>query len=164
MMIRSNAWKDTKSCGCQNPKGTIHGMAYTSIYRVWKSMISRCFNRNNRNWHNYGGRGITVCERWMDFTLFFEDMGHNPPGLSLDRIDNNGSYCKENCRWASPREQGQNRRMSVLITFQGQTFCVSEWARRVGIKMDTVWKRLYVRGWTVDKALTTPVVALPSVR
>jgi hypothetical protein len=106
----------------------------SATYIAWNSMRQRC-NRGpeHRSWANYGGRGIRVCEAWDDFAVFLRDMGERPPGMSLERIDNNGNYEPSNCRWATFKEQMRNKRTSRIIEFRGQRRCVAEWAEIVGL-------------------------------
>jgi hypothetical protein len=126
-------------------------------YKIWQSMRQRCNNSNNAAYPNYGGRGIMICDRWDDFTKFYEDMGPRPTSrYCLDRVDNEGNYCPENCRWATYVEQNRNRRSNKIILHEGQSQCLEKWAETFGISSDTILKRLD-RGWKVDEALTTPI-------
>jgi hypothetical protein len=136
----------------------IHGKWKTPEFGIWLRMLDRCRNPNRRAYHRYGGRGITVCDRWHSFAAFLEDMGERPSSKhTLDRIDNEAGYSPENCRWATWKEQQQNRSNNHRLTFQGETLCLSEWAQRVGIKKTTLQERLY-RGWSVERALEEPVL------
>ncbi len=148
---------DTKSCGCWNiDRITKHGRSRTRVYRTWQNMIQRCLNPLNKSYADYGGRGITICERWMKFENFLEDMGEQPKGLQIDRTDNNKGYCKSNCRWVTRKEQMRNRRNNILITHKGEEKCLSGWAEKLDINYTTLCKRLKL-GWSVEKALTTPI-------
>ena len=152
----------TTSCGCFH-KETVsknfktHGLSRSPIYTTWKLMMQRCYNVNNKNYKDYGQRGITVCQEWHSFDNFFNDMGSRPKKFTIERINNNGNYEPSNCKWVSRLEQACNRRNSNLLTFRGQTFCISQWARITGISQKTIWKRVYSYEWPVEKALTTPV-------
>lgn len=156
--LRSGA---SKGCGCTvarmaSERSRKHGKSHTSLYKAWAGMKDRCFNPNNLHYAEYGGRGITVCDRWRDsFSNFIADMGDRKPGLTIERIDNDGNYEPGNCKWATRKEQQRNRRVCNNLTFNGETLCVSEWAERIGLKHETLRGRLS-RGWSVEKALTTP--------
>lgn len=119
-------------------------------------MKDRCLNPNHQAYKDYGGRGIAVCEKWMKFEGFIEDMGMRPTGMTLDRIDVNRGYYKENCRWATPKQQSSNSRRNVRISFRGVTKLISEWAVDLGINNQTLSER-FSRGWSIEKMLTTPV-------
>ncbi len=131
--------------------------------REWSSfcaMKTRCYNKRSKNWNHYGGRGIKVCKRWRQyssFITFLEDMGPRPTKHSLDRFpDMNGNYEPSNCRWASVKEQTRNRRTRKLLTHQGETLCVVEWAEKTGIPKGIIRNRIRAK-WSVEKILTTPV-------
>lgn len=127
-----------------------------SIYAIWVSMKRRCLNKNDRSYNNYGGRGIKVCDRWIESVVnFFEDMGPRPgKEYSLDRIDVNGNYCPENCRWATRKEQAGNTRMTRKVTYQGNTKCLRDWAKKTGISEKTLANRLNA-GWSIEDTLFT---------
>lgn len=117
-------------------------------------MIGRCENKNDPRFKDYGGRGIKVCERWRhSFPNFLADMGERPPGMSIDRYpDKNGNYEPENCRWATPKEQSNNMRRNHLLTHDGETLTVSQWADRIGLQYSTFSVRIK-RGWSMQRAL-----------
>lgn len=134
---------------------TTHGRRSTPIYTVWCGILTRCRNPKSTAFHEYGARGITVCERWLKFENFLEDMGDRPEGMTVERIDNNGSYSKNNCRWASPLEQGRNRRNNHVLTHKGETMPVSAWAEKIGISKWTLFTRI-AAGWSTERLLETP--------
>lgn len=156
---------DTQSCKCLQKEGVIrrntkHNYARrknkSKTYIIWTSMIQRCVNQNSRDYNCYGGRGIKVCQRWMNFENFLEDVGEPPTeNHSLDRINNNKGYCKENCRWATQKEQARNKNNNNLQTYNGKTQCLSAWAEEYEINYQLLWKRVCVYRWSVEKALTT---------
>lgn len=160
------SFRRNKSCGCTKGKSSIrHGHALqgrvTREFITWASMHARCSNPNARRYARYGGRGITVCERWKDFAAFYADMGARPPHHSLDRIDNDGHYSPENCRWATWKQQNRNTRANHKLTLNGITDCIAGWAERTGIPPRRIASRL-CRGWTVERALTTHLQVAPS--
>lgn len=152
----------TRSCGCL--AGERHGMAGTRTYRIWGLMKDRCNNPKSRVYAWYGGRGIKVCDRWNDsFSAFFEDMGECPPNLSIDRIDPNGHYEPNNCRWATDIEQARNTRTNRILTIDGQSKTVAEWSEITGISTSTIHRRL-VLGWSDDETLKTDVAIVADKR
>ncbi len=140
----------TKSCGCG--RRTQGGGCGSPEYTTWKEMKRRCYNSRYREYHNYGGRGISICERWREsFVNFLKDIGPKPfSEATIDRIDNDGDYEPGNCRWATKLEQGQNTRKARMLTHNGKTMCLRAWARRLGITHRTLSVRIE-RGWPEDR-------------
>lgn len=135
------------SCGCYRSeyvakKSTTHGATGTKALSVWKNMMRRCFSPTTDTYKHYGGRGITVCERWRKFENFLADMGQPPSGYTLERVDNNGNYEPANCRWATNKEQRSNRRVSLYVEHDGVKMLASEYADLLGIPRSTVYARL----------------------
>ena len=153
----------TTSCGCFRQEASIaanttHGLSGSPEFFVWYDMIRRCYDTARPHYVRYGRRGISVCSRWRDsFATFYDDMGPRPSSAhSIDRIDNEGDYEPDNCRWATLHEQSRNTRRNHNLTHNGITMCITDWANRVGVDRRTITKRLN-RGWSVELALTTPV-------
>ncbi len=140
---------NTISCGCAiKDRSVKHGHSRhqdkSGEYRAWCGMIQRCHNENNPKYFMYGERGIEVCQRWMcSFEKFLSDMGPRPSSKhSIDRINNNGHYCPENCRWATKTQQSRNRRNVLVLTANGQSKTISEWAESTGLKAQTIYMRV----------------------
>lgn len=154
-----------RSCGCLHHDQLVnrlrsHGMTGTRLYRIWQAMIKRCNSPNYERYKDYGGRGITVCEEWHhDFQSFYDwAMSHGyKDDLTIDRIDVNGNYCPENCRWATYKVQGGNTRRIHHMTYKGETHSMIEWSKIKGIKYSTLAARINIYHWDIEKALTTPV-------
>ncbi len=148
----------SKSCGClsselSTQRFVTHGMSDTATYHSWSHMRSRCRNPDNLKYKNYGGRGIKICARWSKFANFIKDMGEKPgPQYSIDRIDNNGNYCKTNCRWATFQKQARNTRQNRIIKYGDKKMCVAEWSDITNICSGTIRSRL-LRGWSIGEAL-----------
>ena len=162
-VFNRSALRGTRSCGCSTKQfmrenNITHGLSKSSEYAIWNAMLTRCFNKKHPSSKNYGRRGITVCKRWMKFENFLKDMGHRPSKKHcLDRSNNKGNYCKSNCKWATWKEQQNNRRSNVLIRFNGKTLTISQWADSIGVSCGFIWKRIN-RGWSINKALTKPTL------
>lgn len=135
-----------------------HGGSYTREYKVWGDMLRRCRKENHPDYKDYGGRGITVCERWLNFAKFIADMGARPSDShSLDRKNNDGNYEPSNYRWATELQQNNNTRSNRYITFNGRTLTIAEWSAEFNINQQTLFARISVYGWTIERALTQPV-------
>jgi hypothetical protein len=147
-----------KSASMARENFTTHGMSKTKEYRAWKTMRSRCLDPNNISFKNYGGRGICFSPEWESFQAFYLSLGPKPsPDHTLERRDNASGYSPENCYWATRTEQVRNRRNSILVTLDGLTLSLQEWAEKTGISFGTLWWRLKVKGSSVHDALTTPL-------
>jgi hypothetical protein len=155
---------NTKSCGCLQAERRLrltHGHArrgsVSRTFSKWRGMIRRCTDPRCKNWKDYGGRGIGVCDRWLaSFENFLSDMGEAPAGLTIERIDNSLGYEPGNCRWETVANQCRNRRSNRWPTYNGRTQCESDWALEMGVHRTTLRSRLS-RGWPVERALTAPV-------
>jgi len=156
----------TKSCGCvqkewvaTNKPHTIHGLAHLPEFKIWIDIKKRCkeSNRDNKKHYLYAGRGIKICDRWKEsFKYFYEDMGARPTDQhSIERKDNNGNYEPNNCYWATDKEQANNKRTNILITWDGKTQTLSQWAEELGFRYSTLRDRYY-SNWGVERMLTTP--------
>lgn len=154
-----------QSCGCLrlelfkvNKRKPVHGMYKTRQFSIWHSMKQRCLNPNNNHYSFYGGRGITVCDKWLTFGGFWEDMQEGyADNLTIDRIDVNGNYEKSNCRWATIKEQASNRRTNIIITINNVTQTFKEHCEKYGINYSTAFNRVARHGYTYEDAVLTPV-------
>ena len=147
----------TKSCGCLNhePTNKKHGKCYTRLYKLYKAIIKRCYNSNIKQFKDYGGRGIEVCDEWRnDFMTFYEWAINNgyQDNLTIDRINVNGNYEPCNCRWATPKQQSNNKRNNVNLTYNGKTQSLKEWADELGVKYTRLYSR-YRRKWKTKDIL-----------
>ncbi len=148
---------NTKSCGCQIGRTIIHGMTGTTEYKSWQKMKERCLVPSCPSFKDYGDRGITICERWLNsFENFYADMGKKPEGYSIERINNEKGYYLENCKWATRAEQNSNTRRNIYITHNGETMMIRDWSRRLGGDDWLVGSRLKA-GWDEIRAVTTPI-------
>lgn len=160
---------NSKSCGCYNREllfkiNSIHNASNTRLYHIWTCMKDRCYNPQNKKYKDYGGRGITVCNEWInDFESFSNwayDNGYvenaSRGECTIDRIDVNGDYCKDNCRWVSQKVQTNNKRNNHYITYNGETHTITEWNNILGYKKGVLSRRIF-SGWNIDDAFTKPV-------
>ena len=154
----------TKSCGClvtdwakSGKARRTHGRRASREYNSWAGMKARCLNPNSPKYKRYGARGITISKEWMQFINFYRDMGNKPsPTHSIDRIDNDGNYCQENCRWSTQKQQARNRRSTRIIEYRGEIKSLAYFSEKYGINCATIASRLTL-GWGIDRALETPV-------
>lgn len=129
----------------------------TNMRQRWRDIKRRCLNIKYHRYKNYGGRGIQICDHWLNYDNFINDVGFPPdPSYSLDRIDNNGNYEPGNVRWATMKEQHRNRSTNTFITLEGKTLCIKDWALLMGLKPNTLIGRLYTHGWPIEKAILQP--------
>lgn len=155
---------NTLSCGCIQKsvaaqQHTTHGISNTRIYRIWSLMRMRCYNPNAPQYDDWGGRGITICDEWRHDAKAFYDWSINhgyADDLSIDRIDNDKGYSPDNCRWVDRNVQSNNKRSNHLITHDGKTQTIAEWAAELGLNYDTLYSRIVKYKWDIHKALTTP--------
>lgn len=158
------------SCGCMRSEyaklsRNCHGESTTRLYKEWARMKTRCHNPNAKGYHNYGGRGITVCEEWSSFWPFRTwayEHGYSD-SLTLDRIDVNGNYCPENCRWITREEQAKNKRTNVLIELNGEKKTIADWSRVTGLSRAVIQYRVKA-GWTPEEIILTPKNKKRSIR
>jgi len=147
-----------QSCGCLHMEKISqtnykkHGMYKTSVYSSWSSMKSRCYDKNNSSYKNYGGRGIKVLDRWRKFENFYKDMGDKPKGKTLDRIDNDGDYKPENCRWATWKQQANNRRSCHFITINGIKKTIKDWSKYLNVNRRNIYRK-FGEGWSDQKTI-----------
>lgn len=150
------------SCGCRRKeimrvKFKTHGKTETGTYKTWCGIKERVFKKDNKSFKNYGGRGIKMCKRWLNFENFYEDMGDRPINKTLDRINNNGNYCKKNCRWSDRQTQNNNRRDNHKICFNGTTLGISGWSKKLNVKYATLYNRIIIKKKKLNTALVSKV-------
>lgn len=151
---------DAQSCGClHKERVTKHGAWNHPLFNVWRGMMQRCHNKNDKRYSRYGGRGITVCDRWHDVNAFIRDMEPTfKTGLQIDRIDNDKGYSPENCKWSTTREQTRNYSRNVVIEHTGKRLCVADWSEITGIPSKVIYGRISA-GWNHVDAITKKVMA-----
>jgi hypothetical protein len=150
------------SCGCGKQSGIspkTHGMSHTPIYRLYRGIHARCYNKNHKDYKTYGAKGIEMNDRWLGprgFINFYADMGERPGDLTIEREDYTKNYGPDNCKWATRTEQANNKSTNRLITYQGKTQNMTQWASEIGLKYMTIYDRK-ARGWTDEDTLSTPL-------
>lgn len=155
----------TKSCGCYKAEHFIaatstHRKRNTRLYNIWSNMKQRCYNEKNERYKDYGGRGITVCKEWLeDFMNFYNWAMANGyrDDLTLDRKDTNGNYEPSNCRWATYKEQANNKRNNVVLSYKGEKKTLGEWAEEIGMEYGALHARIFTQKMSVEKALNEPL-------
>jgi hypothetical protein len=138
----------SSECSSKSRLKNRHDLTYSS----WSSMIDRCQRPKATGFDNYGGRGISICERWLDYENFLADMGERPGGTTLDREDTDGDYKPGNCRWATQLEQARNRRTNLVVSMNGETKCLMEWSKQLGIRYSLLWSRITKKGMSLKEA------------
>lgn len=163
--VRSDSLRSgrTLSCGCYQRERskeyhTKHGLYHTRLHEIWVGMKQRCYNPKKKYFKRYGGRGITVCEEWQTFEPFYEWAIANGyrENLTIERVNNDGNYCPSNCRWATRKEQSNNKSSNHKITYNGETHTMTEWAGLLGLPKSVMHDRIR-RGWTMERIASTPV-------
>lgn len=153
----------SKSCGCLTrevnaARETSHGKSKSQEFKAWQAMHQRCSNAKCGHFHSYGGRGVTVCERWNSFDNFYADMGNAPSSRhSLDRINNSGNYGPDNCRWATSKVQANNRRNTLWIQWKGRQMCAADWSKEINISAAILRKRIKILHWPIERAMSEPI-------
>jgi hypothetical protein len=157
---------NTLSCGCLSSRTSehnatkTHGLSKSLIYNVYRSMLDRCNNESTKSYKDYGARGISVCNEWLTFEGFYSDMGESyKQGLTIERINYDGNYCKDNCIWIPKRDQGLNKRNNKMVTYNGELVALVKICREKNLNCKTIKHRLN-RGWDIEKALSTPIKSL----
>lgn len=150
---------EAKSCGClHKEKVTKHGCWNHELFPVWNGMMQRCYNKKDKRYRRYGGRGISVCDRWHDVNAFINDMEPTfKTGLQIDRINNDNSYSPKNCKWSTTREQTRNYSRNVTIEYNGKKLCVADWSEITGIPAKIIYGRISA-GWNPVEAITRKVM------
>lgn len=142
------------SCGCSIKS---HGLSKHKLYDTWTSMMARCYNTKHKAYHRYGGRGILVYKEWHDVKNFIKDMSPKPKGMSIDRIDNDGNYSPQNCRWANAKQQRLNQKYNlIMVTLNGETKCIADWIKELNLTRE-VYNRIDRLGWEPERALLEPI-------
>lgn len=154
----------SRSCGCLQKDiaaqvKTTHGASNTRLHRIWCAMKQRCFDKTAQKYARYGGRGITVCKEWLSFCVFEKWARQNgyTDNLSIDRINNDGNYSPQNCRWSTSKEQARNKSTNHLLFFRGKSQSIAQWAEETGIGYYALRSRINQYHWPIEKALTTPL-------
>lgn len=151
----------TQSCGCLNKEIiTKHGLDGDKIYHVFNAMKNRCYSKDNNSYHNYGARGINICDEWLNDVVAFVNWAYNSgykEGLTIERKDVNGNYEPNNCTWVSRKAQMNNTRYNINIEYKGETKTLTEWSETIGMKMNTLYYRIAIAKWDIEKAFNTPL-------
>lgn len=153
MYMQGTRLRGGHSTSCRECAISTHGMTHSPTFATWASMRLRCNPKNADYYRDYAGRGIKICPEWADFSRFLADMGERPGGMTIDRIDVNGDYCKENCRWATAKDQAENRRNTIWVEYKGQKYTIPQLSRLLGINHHTIRNRIR-KGTQLDAPVT----------